>query len=111
MTDTVEDVRKGLPSASAFGRLALCPGSFMMEKACPEESSPAASEGTLLHAYMEQLLTGEPWEGTPLTAEQVELCERALRLLAGVKEKILDYPDAFFFSCIHRRTPFLVRLD
>lgn len=96
MTDTVEDVRKGLPSASAFGRLALCPGSFMMEKACPEESSPAASEGTLLHAYMEQLLTGEPWEGTPLTAEQVELCERALRLLAGVKEKILDYPDAFF---------------
>lgn len=60
------DPRQGLPSASAFGRLALCPGSFMMEKACPGESSPAASEGTLLHAYMEQLLTGEPWEGTRL---------------------------------------------
>lgn len=97
MTDTVEDVRKGLPSASAFGRLALCPGSFMMEKACPDETSEAASEGTLLHAYMEQLLTGEPWEGTPLTAEQQELCERALRLLDGVKEKILeDHPDASF---------------
>lgn len=93
----IEDVRKGLPSASAFGRLALCPGSFMMEKACPDESSSAASEGTLLHAYMEQLLTGEPWEGTPLTAEQVELCERALRLLDGVKEKIMgNYPDASF---------------
>lgn len=91
------DPRQGLPSASAFGRLALCPGSFMMEKACPEESSPAASEGTLLHAYMEQLLTGEPWEGTPLTAEQVELCERALRLLDGVKEMIeRDNPGAVF---------------
>lgn len=97
MTDTVEDVRKGLPSASAFGRLALCPGSFMMEKACPDETSEAASEGTLLHAYMEQLLTGEPWEGMPLTPEQVELCERALRLLDGVKEKILgNYPNASF---------------
>lgn len=97
MTDTVEDVRKGLPSASAFGRLALCPGSFMMEKDCPDETSDAASEGTLLHAYMEQLLTGEPWEGTPLTAEQQELCERALHLLDGVKEKIMgNYPDASF---------------
>lgn len=97
MTDTVEDVRKGLPSASAFGRLALCPGSFTLEKACPDESSEAASEGTLLHAYMEQLLTGGPWEGAPLTAEQQELCERALRLLDGVKEKIMgDCPDASF---------------
>lgn len=97
MTNTVYDPRKGLPSASAFGRLALCPGSFMMEKACPDESSLAASEGTLLHAYMEQLLTGEPWEGTPLTAEQQELCERALRLMDGVKEKIMgNYPDASF---------------
>lgn len=91
------DPRQGLPSASAFGRLALCPGSFMMEKACPDESSSAASEGTLLHAYMEQLLTGEPWEGTPLTAEQVELCERALRMLDGVKEMIeRDNPGAVF---------------
>lgn len=97
MTDTVEDVRKGLPSASAFGRLALCPGSFMMEKACPDEGNDATAEGTLLHAYMEQLLTGEPWEGTPLTPEQVELCERAMRLLDGVKEKIMgNYPDASF---------------
>lgn len=97
MTNTVYDPRKGLPSASAFGRLALCPGSFIMEKACPDESSLAASEGTLLHAYMEQLLTGEPWEGTPLTAEQQELCERALRLMDGVKEKIMgNYPGASF---------------
>lgn len=91
------DPRQGLPSASTFGRLALCPGSFMMEQACPDETSEAASEGTLLHAYMEQLLTGEPWEGTPLTAEQQELCERALRLLDGVKEMIeRDNPGAAF---------------
>lgn len=91
------DPRQGLPSASVFGRLALCPGSFMMEKTCPDESSPAASEGTLLHAYMEQLLTGEPWEGPPLAAEQQELCERALRLLDGVKEMIArENPGAAF---------------
>lgn len=129
MTDTVEDVRKGLPSASAFGRLALCPGSFTMEKSCPDESSEAAAEGTLLHRYMEYLLlkddaaeegmefswhdflNSREYESAELNHEQVELCGRALRLLNGVKEKILDYPDAFFFSCIHRRTPFLVRLD
>ena len=91
------DPRQGLPSASAFGRLALCPGSFTLEQACPDETSAAANEGTLLHAYMEQLLTGEPWEGTQLTAEQVELCERALHLLDGVKEMIeRDHPGAAF---------------
>ena len=99
MTDTVEDVRKGLPSASAFGRLALCPGSFTMEKSCPDESSEAAAEGTLLHRYMEYLLLkddaaeegmGFSWhdflnsreyESAELNHEQVELCGRALRLL------------------------------
>lgn len=114
MTDTVEDVRKGLPSASAFGRLALCPGSFTMEKSCPDESSEAAAEGTLLHRYMEYLLlkddaaeegmefswhdflNSREYESAELNHEQVELCGRALRLLNGVKEKILDYPDAFF---------------
>lgn len=115
MTDTVEDVRKGLPSASAFGRLALCPGSFTMEKSCPDESSEAAAEGTLLHRYMEYLLLkddaaeegmGFSWheflnsreyEVAELNHEQVELCGRALRLLDKVKEKILkDCPDAFF---------------
>lgn len=97
MTDTVEDVRKGLPSASAFGRLSLCPGSFMMENACPDESSDAASEGTLLHAYMERLLIGESLAHTPLTAEQQELCERALHLLDGVKERIKgDHSGAVF---------------
>ena len=114
MTDTVEDVRKGLPSASAFGRLALCPGSFTMEKSCPDESSEAAAEGTLLHRYMEYLLlkddaaeegmefswhdflNSREYESAELNHEQVELCGRALRLLDDVKEKILDYPDAFF---------------
>ena len=46
------DPRQGLPSASAFGRLALCPGSFTLEQSCPDEISAAANEGTLLHAYM-----------------------------------------------------------
>lgn len=116
MTDTVEDVRKGLPSASAFGRLALCPGSFTMEKSCPDESSEAAAEGTLLHRYMEYLLleddaaeegmdfswhdflNSREYESAELNHEQVELCGRALRLLDDVKEKIMgrNYSDSFF---------------
>lgn len=63
---TEEDVRKGLPSASGLQRLVLCPGSWLAEKACPEqEVSEAAAAGTRLHKHME--------EGTlPEDAEEAE---------------------------------------
>lgn len=114
MKNIVEDERKGLPSASSFGRLALCPGSFMMEKSCPSEESEAAAEGTLLHLYMEFLLlhedaaeegadfswndfrTSRGYETADLNDEQVELCERALRMLDGVKKSILEYQESTF---------------
>nr|DAW94857.1 MAG TPA: Protein of unknown function (DUF2800) [Bacteriophage sp.] len=87
----------------------------MMEKSCPDESSEAAAEGTLLHRYMEYLLlkddaaeegmefswhdflNSREYESAELNHEQVELCGRALRLLDGVKEMIeRDNPGAAF---------------
>lgn len=69
----------------------------MMEKDCPEESSAAASEGTLLHASMEQLLAGAPLDEGALTDEQRDACARALEMLEGVKGTIMEErPDAVF---------------
>lgn len=50
----LEDVRKGLPSASGLERLVLCPGSWLAEAAVPKGAvSEAAAMGTRLHADME----------------------------------------------------------
>lgn len=91
ISDLDLDPRRGLPSASGFGRLALCPGSFRMEKACPDESGDAAKEGTLLHGFMEAALrTGEiPAEAD---AEQRQLCEDALSILGKTQRTISDSP-------------------
>lgn len=49
--------RKALPSASSFGRYAVCPGSFLLELEQPEESrTPDAERGTLIH----EALAGGP---------------------------------------------------
>ena len=45
--------RKGLPSASGLEQLALCPESFVAQKAFPEVTSPAAERGNRIHAYLE----------------------------------------------------------
>lgn len=77
-TPALEDIRKGLPSASGLQRLVLCPGSWRAEAQYPEkEESAAAAAGTRLHKHMEL--------GTlPEDAEEAEACmwccktERAL---------------------------------
>jgi hypothetical protein len=77
-TTALEDIRKGLPSASGLQRLMLCPGSWRAEAQYPEkEESAAAAAGTRLHKHMEL--------GTlPEDAEEAEACvwccemERAL---------------------------------
>lgn len=54
-TENVEvlDPREGKPSASGLQRIALCPGSWLAERALPEETSEAAEAGTRLHEHME----------------------------------------------------------
>jgi hypothetical protein len=46
------DERRGLPSASSFERLLLCPGSLTMERGLPDVSSAIAEEGTFLHEVL-----------------------------------------------------------
>ncbi|MBQ7023763.1 MAG: DUF2800 domain-containing protein [Akkermansia sp.] len=70
---SVDDVRKGLPSASGLQRLVLCPGSWLAEQACPEEvESAAAAAGTRLHKHMEDGTLPEDAE----EAEAVEWCRK-----------------------------------
>ena len=46
------DERRGLPSASSFDRLAVCPGSFSAEKNMPDESSEMSKAGDLGHSCL-----------------------------------------------------------
>lgn len=63
----VLDVREGKPSASGLQRIALCPGSWLAERALPEETSGAAEAGTRLHGHMEL-------GSLPEDAEEAEAC-------------------------------------
>ena len=72
-----EDPRGGKPSASGMQRIALCPGSWLAERAYPEESSEAAEAGTRLHKHMELGTLPED----PEEAEAVEWCRTQERLL------------------------------
>lgn len=69
MSESVEvlDVREGKPSASGLQRIALCPGSWLAERAYPEETSGAAEAGTRLHGHMEL-------GSLPEDAEEAEAC-------------------------------------
>lgn len=46
------DERKKLPSASGLNRIALCPGSWLMERDLPSESGPDAEKGDKIHAVL-----------------------------------------------------------
>lgn len=46
------DERQGLPSASGIERLALCPGSFRLERGQPDTSSAESESGTRIHDYL-----------------------------------------------------------
>lgn len=48
----MEDERRGVPSASGVVRVALCPGSWLLENQCPNTTSDAAESGTRIHAVL-----------------------------------------------------------
>ena len=73
----VKDERMGRPSASGMRRIALCPGSWLAERAYLEETNEAAEMGTRLHKHMELGTTPEDAE----EAEAVEWCRTQERLL------------------------------
>lgn len=78
MKDDSIDVRGGKPSASGMQRIALCPGSWLAEKAYPEETSAAAEAGTRLHKHMEEGTLPED----AAEAEAVEWCREQERMMA-----------------------------
>lgn len=78
MDETILDEREGKPSASGMQRIALCPGSWLAERGCPDETSEAAETGTRLHKHMEDGTTPDDAE----EAEAVAWCREQERLLA-----------------------------
>lgn len=68
-------------SPSSFDRLFLCPASWALTKDLPEQTSPYAERGTMLHGVAEQLLRGEP--ATVLPADDYE---RLLTYVTFVKQ-------------------------
>lgn len=82
-----EDERMGLPSASGLQRLAMCPGSWRAEKACPAgEESDDSLMGTRLHQHMEDDTT----PGDPEEAEAVNWCRNTEYRL---RDRYLSAPD------------------
>ena len=75
----MSDEREGLPSASAFSRYALCPGSWALEQSVPEErTSEDAAIGNRIHAA----LAGEQIELSDDENRIAELCnEHEARLI------------------------------
>lgn len=78
----MNDERRGCPSASGMARYKACPGSFALEKTCPDIKSEDAELGTIGHA----VLAGEK----PIDAlddKMRETVETALRL----KDELLKH--------------------
>jgi len=73
------DPRKGHPSASAFGRYALCRASFALAQQCPITTSPEAESGTRIH----RRLAGEE---VALDDREQAIYERCLALESELLE-------------------------
>ncbi len=75
---TQTDERQGYLSASAIERAALCPGSYLAERAQPrvDESSAEAESGTRIHAALANEISEDK-----LSIEELELVRRCNKLL------------------------------
>lgn len=75
---TQTDERQGYLSASTIERAALCPGSYLAERAQPrvDESSPEAESGTRIHAALANEITEDK-----LSVEELDLVRRCNKLL------------------------------
>lgn len=94
--ENVNDERGGLPSASGLERIALCPGSWQLERQCPrEESSEAADSGSRIHAFLAH-------EAVDLSQDELDVaikCMRQANDLIGAGEELREqrlwYSDKF----------------
>jgi len=85
--------RMNLPSASGFERLALCPGSWQLERDLPEATNPDAEAGTRIHMALAGALTGECEWSKFLLEDDSDLAARCLEMLADLR-KTMDFMQA-----------------
>ena len=83
-----EDEREGLPSASGIEQMKLCPGSWNYQKLFPNSGSASASEGTVRHDLIEQVIRGDIELDSISDDQQHECTKRALYLLEKVEAEI-----------------------
>lgn len=82
------DEREGLPSASGIEQMKLCPGSWDYQKLFPNTGSSDASEGTIRHDLIEQVIRGDVALDSITDEQQHDCVKRALFLLDKVEEEI-----------------------
>lgn len=88
----MSDERLGLPSASASGRYALCPGSWRMEQQAPEEpASEDANIGTRVHAVLARECVPDLTDEEQSIVEQIRAHET--NLLAATFKQDLQVAD------------------
>lgn len=89
------DEHAGLPSASGMERIKLCPGSFLLERACaPEPEDKDAESGRAIH---EALATGDT---SKLTEEQLKTYEKCKELTVECLSRIFEDPLAEGFGAV-----------
>lgn len=82
------DEREGLPSASGIEQISLCPGSYNYQKLFPNKGSSDASEGTLRHDLIEQVIKGDMLAEDIDDEQQYECVIRALDLLNKIEAEL-----------------------
>lgn len=82
------DEREGLPSASGIEQMKLCPGSWNYQKLFPSKGGDDASEGTIRHDLIEQVIRGDVALDSITDEQQHECVKRALFLLGNVEKEI-----------------------
>ncbi len=82
------DEREGLPSASGIETIKLCPGSFNYKKLFPRVESGDASEGTIRHDLIEQVIVGDLAIDDITDQQQHECTSRALMILKNIEKEI-----------------------
>jgi len=86
--DLGNDEREGKPSASGIEQMKLCPGSWNYQKMFSSKGGASASEGTIRHDLIEQVIRGDISLDSITDDQQHECTKRALYLLEKVEAEI-----------------------
>ncbi len=79
----IDDVRRGLPSASAMGRVIACPASVERERGRAEEKSEVAESGTRLHAALQGAI-----DHTTLSEHESYLVRASMGIEEAIRESL-----------------------